>query len=48
MITSQRPLFRISEETLKSIADCNGEIFAFLLNEPELKKWQKKKSQDVR
>ncbi len=24
--------------TLKSITECNGEIFAFLLNEPELKK----------
>jgi hypothetical protein len=24
--------------TLKSIAECNGEIFAFLLNESELKK----------
>ncbi len=24
--------------TLKSITECNGKIFAFLLNEPELKK----------
>lgn len=28
--------------TLKSITECNGEIFAFLLNEAELKKSGKK------
>ncbi|HET7149065.1 MAG TPA: hypothetical protein VFI73_11255 [Candidatus Nitrosopolaris sp.] len=28
--------------TLKSITECNGEIFAFLLNEAELKKVEKK------
>jgi hypothetical protein len=36
------PFSRISEETLKSIAEYNGETFAFLLNESE------QKSQDVR
>jgi hypothetical protein len=29
--------------TLKSIAECNGEIFAFLLNESELKKSGRRK-----
>jgi hypothetical protein len=34
--------------TLKSITDCNGEIFAFLLNESEhKKKWQKKKDKMI-
>jgi hypothetical protein len=29
--------------TVKSIAECNGEIFAFLLNESELKKSGRRK-----
>jgi len=29
--------------TLKSISECNGEIFAFLLNEYELKKSGRRK-----
>jgi hypothetical protein len=28
----------INGYTLKSVAECNGEIFAFLINESELKK----------
>jgi hypothetical protein len=34
--------------TLKSIAECNGEIFAFLLNESELKKVAEEKRQNDR
>ena len=41
-------LNEIDGYTLKSITECNGEIFAFLLNESEHKKtWQKKKDKMI-
>ncbi|MFL6469496.1 MAG: hypothetical protein ACJ71H_01455 [Nitrososphaeraceae archaeon] len=38
MLNEIEALFLANGYTLKSITECNGEIFAFLLNESELRR----------